>query len=235
MVISNGEVEYPRASFTRKPTKAVSIAMWVKSQKRDHIRWFDQRDGSVKNVNTRKGSAVLPKSTWTHIAGTFNTKTGTARIYINGKLKQEQHMKNNSGIPQDFTTSGVGRRFGDKYLTYVDDVYIFDRIISATAVKALFEKCEFKRMILHYGFQKVNMSLQSFQLKDQSGLENNATLKGMFIYNIKLNPLIAQRSIGLKKPTDKPYTDLASVPNQQQNRLINLRPCSYVAQSSNLM
>ena len=170
-MIGNGEIVYPGSSFTHKPSKAVSIAMWVKSQKRGHVRWFHQ-------VNSN--SVLVPKNTWSHLAGTFNTKTGVARIYINGKLVHEQVGKSNSGLPQDFTTSGIGRKFGDKYVAYVDDVYMFNRVVSAAAVRALYDKCQFNRMILHYGFQKVNMSLPSSQLEDQSGLGNNATLKGKY-------------------------------------------------------
>jgi hypothetical protein len=147
--------------------------MWIKSKNPGIIR---SSDSPNKSFFASTKSAAVTKNRWTHLVGTFDTKTGVARIYVNGKLKLEKVGKKNSGLPQDFTSTGIGRKFGDSHVTFLDDVYMFDRIITPEEVTALYKKCEFNRMILHYGFQHWNGT--THRLNDQSGLQNNATLKG---------------------------------------------------------
>ena len=175
--LKQGEVMYKAEQFTRKPTKAASIAMWVKSRKPGLVRWFDVDDGaeSPSKGSTRKFVKV-PKNQWIHLAGTFDSKDGIARVYVNGKLISETVGKKNKGLPDDFTATGIGEKFGDKFISFLDDVFMFDRVISPAEVKVLYRKCEFNRMVLHFGFQKVNTT--THQVMDQSGLDNNATLDG---------------------------------------------------------
>ena len=168
---------YKADQFTRKPTKAASIAMWVKSRKPGLVRWFDVDDsaGLPAKGSTRK-LVKVPKNQWIHLAGTFDSKDGIARVYVNGKLISETVGKKNKGLPDDFTATGIGEKFGDKFISFLDDVFMFDRVISPAEVRVLYRKCEFNRMVLHFGFQKVNTT--THQVMDQSGLDNNATLDG---------------------------------------------------------
>lgn len=183
-ILKKGEISYKGANFKRKPTNAVSIAMWVKSKNSGFIRWFDESGSPNKNFFASTKSASVSKNRWTHLAGTFDTKTGIARIYVNGKLKVEKAGKKNSGLPQDFTSTGIGRKFGDTHVTFLDDVYMFDRVLSTDEVSALYKKCQFNRMILHFGFQHWNGTTEV--LSDQSGLQNSGTLKGGMSLNKSL-------------------------------------------------
>lgn len=173
---------YKAEQFTRKPTKAASIAMWVKSRKPGLVRWFDVDNGagSPSKDSVRK-LVKVPKNQWIHLAGTFDSKDGIARVYVNGKLISETVGKKNKGLPDDFTATGIGQKFGDKFISFLDDVFMFDRVISPAEVRVLYKKCEFNRMVLHFGFQKVNTT--THQVMDQSGLDNNATLDGGKKYN----------------------------------------------------
>ncbi|XP_022790461.1 uncharacterized protein LOC111329957 isoform X2 [Stylophora pistillata] len=172
--LKHGEVMYKANHFTRKPTKAASIAMWIKSRKTGLVRWFDVDDG--KEDDSGKKMVKVPKNQWIHLAGTFDSKDGIARVYVNGKLISETVGKKNKGLPDDFTATGIGQKFGDKFISFLDDVFMFDRVITPAEVKMLYKKCEFNRMVLHYGFQKANVT--THQVMDQSGLDNNATLEG---------------------------------------------------------
>lgn len=175
--LKHGEVIYKADQFTRKPTKAASIAMWVKSRKPGLVRWFDVDDGAGSSANGSTRRLVkVPKNQWIHLAGTFDSKDGIARVYVNGKLISETVGKKNKGLPDDFTATGIGEKFGDKFISFLDDVFMFDRVISPAEVKVLYRKCEFNRMVLHFGFQKINTT--THQVMDQSGLDNNATLDG---------------------------------------------------------
>lgn len=174
---------YKTEQFTRKPTKAASIAMWVKSSKPGLVRWFDVGDSgtasSAARSHTKHSNGKLvkvPKNQWIHLAGTFDSKNGIARVYVNGKLISETVGKKNQGLPQDFTATGIGQKFGDKFISFLDDIFMFDRVISPAEVRMLHRKCEFNRMVLHFGFQNVNTT--THQLMDQSGLNNNATISG---------------------------------------------------------
>ena len=183
VVLKRGEVMYKAEHFTRKPTKAASIAMWVKSSKPGLVRWFDVGDKDAESPaagsRTKYSGGKLvkvPKNQWIHLAGTFDSKDGIARVYVNGKLISETVEKKNQGLPEDFTATGIGQKFGDKFISFLDDVFMFDRVISPAEVRVLYRKCEFNRMVLHFGFQKVNTTTK--QLMDQSGLDNNATING---------------------------------------------------------
>ncbi|XP_068712430.1 uncharacterized protein [Montipora foliosa] len=184
-VLRLGEVMYKAEHFSRKPTKAASIAMWVKSSRPGLVRWFDVGDHKKRSSRTKhiNGKLVkIPKNQWIHLAGTFDSRDGIARVYVNGKLISERVGKKNQGLPDDFTTTGIGKKFGDKFISFLDEVFMFDRVLAPAEVRMLYKKCEFNRMVLHFGFQNVNTT--THQLMDQSGLDNNATLEaGAHILN----------------------------------------------------
>ena len=96
--------------------------------------------------------------------------TGFSSIYINGALIKQTKQKKGQKLVQDWLVNGIGRSFGDDSMHYVDELYIFNRALKPVEVQALYEKCIFNRMVIHYGFQKGNNSL----LLDQSGLQNDA-------------------------------------------------------------
>ena len=95
---------------------------------------------------------------------------GLSSIYINGQLIKETKQKKGQKLVQDWLVNGIGRSFGDDSMHYVDELYIFNRAIKPAEVRALYDKCTFNRMVIHYGFQKGNNSL----ILDQSGLQNDA-------------------------------------------------------------
>lgn len=100
--------------------------------------------------------------------------SGLARIYVNGEIEEEQQQKKGGKLEKNWLVNGVGSSFGDDSLRYVDELLIYDRALSSSEVRTLFNRCVFNRMVLHYGFQKGNAS----NLIDQSGLHNDAKLIG---------------------------------------------------------
>ena len=152
--------------------------MWIKSRKPGLVRWFDFSDSAEAGKSNGTKPVTVPKNRWTHLAGTFESKTGVSRVYVDGNLLSERVGRKNKGLPQDFTAAGLGHKFGDEFIAFLDDVYMFDRVISPEEVKVLYKKCEFNRMVLHFGFQRVNTSRPTLQLQDQSGLENSASIAG---------------------------------------------------------
>ncbi len=104
--------------------------------------------------------------------------TGLSRVYINGALVKQTQQPKGQKLVQDWLANGVGKSFGDDSMHYVDEIYIFNRALQEAEVKAIYDKCSFNRMVIHYGFQKGNNSV----INDQSGLENDAILVGGMLW-----------------------------------------------------
>lgn len=104
----------------------------------------------------------------------YNTFVGLARIYINGDLEEELQQRKGAKLAKNWLVNGIGSTFGDDSLHYVDEVMIYDRALTNSEVRMLFNRCMFNRMVLHFGFQKGNKT----NINDQSGLENNGILIG---------------------------------------------------------
>lgn len=150
--------------------------MWVRTNATGYVRWFARDSGPSREFNTITQYPLVRKNVWTHLCGTFNSSTGITRIYVDGELKTEKVNKRESAIPADFTPAGIGSKFGDDNLIAVDEVYMFAKALGDKEVRALYDDCEFNRMVLHYGFQKINRT--AGVVFDQSGLNNNAELRG---------------------------------------------------------
>lgn len=84
--------------------------------------------------------------------GIFDLKDGIVCVYVNGKLIFEIVGKKNKGLFDDFIVIGIGEKFGDKFILFLDDVFMFDCVIFFVEVRVLYRKCEFNRMVLYFGF-----------------------------------------------------------------------------------
>lgn len=93
---------------------------------------------------------------------------------MNGEIEEEQQQKEGGKLEKSWLVNGVGKTFGDDSLRYVDELLIYDRPLSSSEIRSLYNRCVFNRMVFHYGFQKGNIS----NLIDQSGLHNDAKLIG---------------------------------------------------------
>lgn len=150
------------------------MAMWVRTNVTGYVKWFVP--GGSPDFSTQTQYPQVHRNVWTHLCGTFNGSTGVTRIYIDGELKIEKINEEEKSLPADFTPAGIGPEFGDRSLMAVDEVYLLSRALSSREVKALYNDCEFNRMVVHYGFQKVNKTTGI--VYDQSGQHNDALLQG---------------------------------------------------------
>ncbi|XP_047129064.1 uncharacterized protein LOC100201907 isoform X1 [Hydra vulgaris] len=172
--LNEGSVTWSGEEFKRKPDVAISIAMYVKVKKSGVINWFANGKTGDKKFYAKTKKTVVPAKIWTHVAGTYDSDSGLARIYINGELEQEQTQRKGEKLSKDWLVNGIGTGFGDDSLHYADEVLIYDRALTQSEIKMLFNRCTFNRMILHFGFQKGNKT----SISDQSGLDNDAILVG---------------------------------------------------------
>lgn len=47
---------------------------------------------------------------------------------------------------------GIGKKFGDKFILFLDEVFMFDCVLVFVEVWMFYKKCEFNRMVLYFGF-----------------------------------------------------------------------------------
>ena len=129
-------------------------AIWVDFTKDDKPRHFrlgvfgDLKAWNPTNLESDKNPAFLKRlvvvkqtpfrrGQWTHIAIThtgLGSSAGSARLYLNGKLQGES-----TGVAEPFAWDPVrgAIRLGVNYTGLMDDVAIFDRVLTAVEVKRL--------------------------------------------------------------------------------------------------
>lgn len=186
MILDSGNIYFTSKDFKEKPTKAITLAMWVRTNVTGYVKWFARDSESSREFNTHTQYPLVSKNVWTHLCGTYNISTGITRIYVDGELKTERVNQQEDTIPADFTPAGIRPAFGDDSLIAVDEVYMFATALDPSEVRTLYDNCEFNRMVVHYGFQKINRS--SGVVFDQSGLHNNADVYGgRYVWGYPLN------------------------------------------------
>ena len=85
---------------------------------------------------------VLPKDTWVYLAATFD-RDGLQKVYYNGKEKASISMAPASAISwlsEPFRVAcGTNGSVYQPHKGYIDDVRVYDRVLSADEVKKLYE------------------------------------------------------------------------------------------------
>lgn len=80
---------------------------------------------------------------WTHLVGTYDHNTSIMKMYINGELVQQSQPFTTNIINYPtasfWTVIGGFDTNGGKFKGAIDDVYIFNRAITDTEVKTLFQ------------------------------------------------------------------------------------------------
>ena len=103
------------------------------SETTDNKVKFRVNDGSVKNVI---GTTALSDGTWYHIAGVYDKSAGEIRLYVNGTL--ENTTTGVGQIATINTATYLGRNEGGNYYDgKIDDVGIWDRVLTATEIGKL--------------------------------------------------------------------------------------------------
>jgi len=149
--------------FKNKPKDAISLCVWVNhegsgdaqeifqcigtghAQGQYHVevrtdltmRWF-HRDETNTDVFNVRGFGKVPIGEWTHITGTYNSKTKKAVLYINGVL-----IKELDGTGADLSTDwNVNATIGEHtkirwFRGLMDEFYLWQRDLSADEVQQI--------------------------------------------------------------------------------------------------
>lgn len=98
------------------------------------------RVGAGNAIDSSNGIEVSSSNGWTHVVGTFDGSTDTARLYVNGTEEAE-----NTGVTQDITDNdapfGIGRSptSTNRYLNgLIDEGRVYNRALSTSEVKDLY-------------------------------------------------------------------------------------------------
>lgn len=171
--MNSGYITLNGNHFRGKPMHGVTMAVWVKlsSVGGEHsifctiggnnsthtwgqyhfevnngkVRWFhrNERRTTVFSVET---NAIVQANNWTHIAGTYDSGTGAACVYVNGKMVK--HTQGSGTLSQDWETfAGIGRQGTSSSEPrtlggYLDEFNMYDRALKPQEVARLYSICK---------------------------------------------------------------------------------------------
>ena len=160
LLFESTRVDLNGPEFQNKPVDGITIACWVNHKGvgvqtlfdaigTDHasglyhveiraggFRWFHRDGGNTEVFNINPGP-VLEAETWVHFAGTYDSGSGDAKTFVNGK---ETHAAKGAGKLSDNwdETAGIGDHKNDRWLTgLLDEYYIFSRALDAAEIESV--------------------------------------------------------------------------------------------------
>ena len=149
--------------FENVPLEGITIAVWVNhndspepqsifdSIGTDHgsglyhveirpagFRWF-HRDGAEKQVFNINPGPIIKGGKWVHFTGTYDSKSGDTKTYIDGKetheAKGDGKLSDNWGVSAAIGHHKNGRWFDG----LMDEFYIFGRALSEDEIKEVMD------------------------------------------------------------------------------------------------
>jgi len=152
-------------TFQAKPKTAITIAAWIKmeehagqhsifdtvgtshSQGQFHFevndgvaRWF-HRDEKQKVVFETMAHTVA-KGRWVHVAGTYDSKTKQAKVFINGEIRNQS--LGDGALSRDWgVRAGIGNKEKGRPLRgSIDEFRIYNYALKPDEIKALVSACK---------------------------------------------------------------------------------------------
>lgn len=159
----NTWVDMNGPEFENVPLEGITIAVWVNHNDSaepqsifdaigtDHgsglyhveirpagFRWF-HRDGAEKEVFNINPGPVIKGGKWVHFTGTYDSKSGTAKTYVDGKETHEAkgggELSDNWGVQAEIGHHKNGRWFDG----LMDEFYIFNRALSEDEIQEVMD------------------------------------------------------------------------------------------------
>ena len=138
---------------------------------------------------------IVPKNTWTHIAGTFTSTANNFFIYINGVADTGALVV--GAVPTSSTDSlYIGNASNSTpFKGYIDEVRIWNKLLSSTEVFTNYASSLgagggiYSSLIMSITFQDVSDSGSPFSLEDRSVNNNNGFNRGISAYDLSDRPL----------------------------------------------
>ena len=100
---------------------------------------FFHRDGAEKQVFNINPGPIIKGGKWVHFTGTYDSKSGTAKTYIDGKetheAKGDGKLSDNWGVQAEIGHHKNGRWYDG----LMDEFYIFGRALSEDEIKEVMD------------------------------------------------------------------------------------------------
>ncbi|MCZ7649484.1 MAG: Ig-like domain-containing protein [Planctomycetota bacterium] len=87
--------------------------------------------------NTLQSAASVPNGQWLHVACTYDSASNARQTYFNGSLDASSTNHDNTGPGSFALTLGTRTGASDYFSGVLDDVRIYDRVLSAAEIAAL--------------------------------------------------------------------------------------------------
>ncbi|XP_066918340.1 uncharacterized protein [Clytia hemisphaerica] len=158
-------INFKGDTFQAKPRTAITVAAWVRLEKRQGqhsifdtvgvshpkgqyhfevnngiVRWF-HRDQTEKVVFETMAHTV-EKGKWTHLAGTYDSKTKQAKIFINGEIRNQSI--GDGLLSRDWSVhAGISNMLKCRPLQgSIDEFRIYNYALTPDEIKALVSACK---------------------------------------------------------------------------------------------
>jgi hypothetical protein len=146
--------------FQQKPKDAITLCVWVNHEASGEdkeifecigtghgsgqyhveispsntMRWFHRDETSTEVFNVR-GFGTVPVGKWTHIAGTYDSGSKKAILYINGELVKELDGTG-ADLSTDWDVSATIGQHGKVrwFKGLMDEFYLWDRALTASEI-----------------------------------------------------------------------------------------------------
>lgn len=154
--------------FHKKPSSAVSIAAWIslndtkgmnsifqamddsKTENmlnlaaingRLHWRHKDENGKTLFYVKTNE--VVVPEGLWTHVAATYNSKNGVAKIYVNGLFKQQTTNPSKPLLSQSWSSGAIGDHLPEHRLFdgLLDEFFMYNWELDPSEIGFVLKYC----------------------------------------------------------------------------------------------
>lgn len=153
---------------------------------------------------------VVPKNTWTHIAGTYSSITNNFFIYINGVFDSSAIVA--GAIPPLSNDSlYIGNVSGTTpFKGYIDEIRIWNKPLSSLEVSTNFNSSLgatggiYSSLVMSMTFQDVSDSGSPFSLADRTANNNNGINRGITAFNLSHRP---SSTISLNQSAELDGTD----------------------------
>jgi len=105
------------------------------------VRWFHRNETQHIIFSCTAEGKQVQKDQWTHIAGTYDSATGKAKIYVNGELR---NMTIGGGLlSRDWLSrAGIGdHKAGRPLMGFIDEFRIYNYALAKAEIEALAKMC----------------------------------------------------------------------------------------------
>lgn len=184
------------------PADAVNPANQIILQKREganvngYTLYLNSGRVAIRTNSTTRllGKTTISSNNWTHVAGAYNSGSGSFAVYVNGSLDTSVIIA--GAAPSSSSDSlFIGKGFNSPFEGQMDEVRIWDRVLSATEVNRYRRTSlgtssgVYDGLVLSMTFQDNDNNGAAFSLSDWSGNNNNGLNKGVTSVDLSNRPL----------------------------------------------